>query len=68
MLKTVRLIIRQMLLAQESMIKMLDVSSIPPEQTKAVRCAIGTKRKEDVDDSVFYDVLLKFLVASLQIL
>lgn len=54
------------------MAKMFDASSIlpscPMEQIKAVYHAIGIKRKEEVNDSVFYDVLLEFLVATLQTL
>ena len=47
---------------------MFDASSIPPEQAKAVHFAIGNKRKGEVNDSVFYDVLLEYLAACLQTL
>lgn len=66
--ETVQLIVRQMLMACESIFKMFDASSIPPEQAKAVHFAIGNKRKGEVNDSVFYDVLLEYLAASLQTL
>lgn len=45
---------------------MFDASGIPPEQAKAVHFAIGNKRKGEVNDSVFYDVLLAYLAVSMQ--